>query len=1019
MSVFADVVAAHSGPGFVERRWLVGAVHAALEAPGCRFVLLTGDAGAGKTTLLAGLAARHPEWARYFVGRAIRSSLTGSDPRAVARSIARQLGTLDDARGVVLIDALDEAPALFGWLAAGPDLPPEVRLVVSSRPHPGLAALRERAAGHLNEVLIDPRSRTVRQDFMSYLRSQAPDLPDDAVEVLAERAGGSFAYVTAYRRDRPTGPPPDGLAALYSDALTAIRDDIAALGPLEIRDPLPGEEPHCPAWEAVGEPILGVLAVARDSLTLDQLIRLSRVRVWRRDVATIVGRLRPHLELTGPRMRLFHASLGEAIVAFLGGGAARWHELIALSYRDAAPTWPALAWSTVDRYGLRHVAAHLAKCRRPVADAVVDLVSPGLRRALVTAFGREAGEREFAAVTDLAADHAVRELPPPQALPAALFLGAVGRDVLGTHPNIPPALAGVLARHGRLDDALARLAVLPPSSQRFHGVLAVLRNAPDERGDQLRELLVQAALAVPAKREDGAWTLRPRWTAIREAAVALAPLDLHRALRLCRMADEANPDPIYRAAGDAPRLSHSRATLLLDLATRESRVTRLPENAAKGAPADTGAPPTTPGEGSLATALEAAEAALSTEDEPGRLVCHARLAALWRPLDASRSNDHVETVRSMGVTVLVSGGTDARAAWLMACVDAAAAIEPADPDAARWLLDRFDGMVADELTRPAILAAAALWVRWGDVAHAEFLLAPLLEAEHESDTAFAGQIAEVAAVVATFDREVALRLADETFRRIQSGFGDDRSLRTVTGDARSARTPTGDDTSPTDERERSLHAMATAFAGFAPDQALAAARLLTGRDWTVEGSHDRATVLAELAAAALDSGREPDAKTLIEESLASVGTVSTVDQVAPLYDGWDRVLRTLLESAALLRLDGVLPLVDRIADGNERAGALAGVAAVSEPEMASRLRQTAIATLDVLAAPVHSPSGAQRRSAPPSPLTPRALLTAARSRWSEAMELLERSAHPLVERWGVDLIEGLDTAVARARAFGD
>jgi len=148
-------------------------------------------------------------------------------------------------------------------------------------------------------------------------------------------------------------------------------------------------------------------------------------------------------------------------------------------------------------------------------------------------------------------------------------------------------------------------------------------------------------------------------------------------------------------------------------------------------------------------------------------------------------------------------------------------------------------------------------------------------------------------------------------------------------------------------------------------------------------------------------------------------TQSTVDQVAPLYDGWDRVLRTLLESAALLRLDGVLPLVDRIADGNERAGALAGVAAVSEPEMASRLRQTAIATLDVLAAPVHSPSGAQRRSAPPSPLTPRALLTAARSRWSEAMELLERSAHPLVERWGVDLIEGLDTAVARARAFGD
>jgi hypothetical protein len=990
VTLFADVVAAHSGPGFVERRWLAEAVHTALEAPGCRYVLLTGESGAGKTAFLAGLAARNPDWPRYFVGRAMRSSLTGADPRAVARSIARQVAALDDPRAVVLIDGLDEAPALFGWLAAGPELAPEVRLVLTSRPHPGLAALRERGAGHLREVPIDPRSPAVRDDLLRYLRSKAPDLPDGAAEELAERAGGSFAYVEAYRRERPVSARPDGLAALYTHVLTAIRDDIAALGDLEIRDPLPGEGTHCPAWEAVGEPILGVLAVARDSLTLDQLIRLARIRVWRRDVATIVARLRPHLALTGPRIRLFHTSLAEAIVPFLGGGAARWHARIVQSYRDGAPTpagagfasdrparpalrasadvsWSALRWSTVDRYGLRHLATHLTRCGRPAADGVIDLVSPGLRRALVTALGQEAGEREFAAVTDLAADHATRELPPPQALPAALFLGAVGRDTLGTHPNIPPALAGVLARHGRLDDALARLAVLPPSIQRFHGVLAVVRDAPEERGDQLRDLLVQAALAVPAKREDGAWTLRPRWTAIREAAVALAPRDVHRALRLCRMADDADPDPIYRAAGDralVEKLSTGRATALLDLAQ--------------------------PGD---ATMLAAAEAALSTEDEPGRLVCNARLAAHWRPLDAARANDHVEAVRSAAVTVLADGDTAARVAWLMACVDAAAAIEPADPDAARWLLDRFDGMVADDVSRQPILAAAALWVRWGDVAHAEFLLAPLLEAEHDSDALFAGEIAEVAAVVARFDREVALRLADETFRRMQSAAGDDR--------------------------ERSLHTMATAFVGFAPDQALAAARLLTGRDWTGEVSHDRATVLAELAVAALDAGRDADAKALIEESLASVGTVSIVDQAPTPYDGWDRVLRALLESAARLRLDGVVPLVDRIADGNERAGALAGVAAVSEPETASRLRQTAIATLDVLAAPVHSSIHAQRRTAPPAPASARALLAAARHSWSEAMEMLERSAQPLVERWGVELIEGLDAAVARARAFGD
>jgi hypothetical protein len=213
VSVFADVVAAHSGPGFVERRWLIGAVHAALETPGCRYVLLTGESGAGKTALLASLAAHHPDWARYFVGRANRSSLTGSDPRAVARSIARQVAALDDTRAIVVHDGLDEAPALFGWLAAGPELPPEVRLVLSSRPHPGLAALRERAAGHLREVLIDPRSRAVRQDFFGYLRSNAPTSPTTRPRCspsgpVAVSPTCRPTSATARPWRRPTGWPP-------------------------------------------------------------------------------------------------------------------------------------------------------------------------------------------------------------------------------------------------------------------------------------------------------------------------------------------------------------------------------------------------------------------------------------------------------------------------------------------------------------------------------------------------------------------------------------------------------------------------------------------------------------------------------------------------------------------------------------------------------------------------------------------------------------------------------------------
>jgi WD40 repeat protein len=54
---------------FVERAWAYRAVEAALDRPGNRLVLLTGDPGSGKSTIMAGLAAANPSWARYFIRR--------------------------------------------------------------------------------------------------------------------------------------------------------------------------------------------------------------------------------------------------------------------------------------------------------------------------------------------------------------------------------------------------------------------------------------------------------------------------------------------------------------------------------------------------------------------------------------------------------------------------------------------------------------------------------------------------------------------------------------------------------------------------------------------------------------------------------------------------------------------------------------------------------------------------------------------------------------------------------------
>jgi hypothetical protein len=693
--------------------------------------------------------------------------------------------------------------------------------------------------------------------------------------------------------------------------LDDVRADITALGTLTIRDPAPGTDPHCPAWESVGEPVLSVLAVARDWLTLDQVIRLAGVTVWRRDVATVIARVRRQLDSAGPRLRLTRAFRDElaADVAVATAGHAR----IALAYRDGANSWAELDWSRIDRYGRRHLATHLARAGRPLADGVVDLVTPELRAALIASFGRETGIREFAGAIALAAEHTRRELPFREALPAAVYLCGIGAENFRTTPDVPPALAGLMTRLGRLDEALDLLTAMPPSAQKFQGVLAVLRNAPDERAEDVAEHVVDGALAVPDERVE----------ALGAAAVALAPHDLDRARRLAALVG-APADPVHRAAGRAEAVTRGRAQALLDRADAEPlSVDRL----------------------------TAAVAALSTEDDAGRLVADARLAAHWRWLDAERARAHVEAVRS--AAVLRPAGSER---WLRAVVDAAAALAPADADAAHWLLDRFDGMVVDEVTRQPILAAAALWAAWGSVARSEFLLGPLLEPlpgcglEAAAEARFAGQIAQVAAIVAGFDQMVARRLSEETFRRLQVCMGATDPLVAAA-------------------REEALATMAVSFAGFAPEAALSAARLLSGRRWDRRG-HDRASVLAQLGMAALDAGRELDAKTLLEESLFVIGAVSTVDSDPSV--GWDRTLRVWSAASPAL--------AQRICDPSERASALSGAPVWPAP-----------AELDGLVPKVLS------------------------SPWPGAMASL--AGAPVVPVYGASLAEAVDAAVWRVRSF--
>jgi hypothetical protein len=328
------------------------------------------------------------------------------DPRLLTEDNLQYLALFDPAavlaaedphaQLVVLIDAVDEALRFPGgmsvvdWLERSPELPANVRVILSSRPHPRLATLQSVRAGSVEVIEVDTADPAVLADTTAFARGllSAPDLASRVPAVgpaamrVAHASDGNFAYLRALERALLAAREarsdaliddllrldvlPAGLGPLYAVLLRNARDEISRLGALEVEDPRSAEDEVTPAWEGVGQRMVAVLSVARAPLTLDQIIRLGSVRVWRSAADGVLQRLRPLLDEVGDAgWRFFHQSVPE----FLTGGQApadvavqpsEWHHRVVRAYRGTV-AWPDLDWEGVDDYGLLHLAEHLAE----------------------------------------------------------------------------------------------------------------------------------------------------------------------------------------------------------------------------------------------------------------------------------------------------------------------------------------------------------------------------------------------------------------------------------------------------------------------------------------------------------------------------------------------------------------------------------------------------------------------------------------------------------------------------------
>jgi energy-coupling factor transporter ATP-binding protein EcfA2 len=656
-----------------------------------------------------------------------------------------------EARIVILLDALDEIAddhtteprkGLLHWLTRSPELPANVKVIVTSRPHSGMRLFRSSREERLTEVVIDAGSPQVVGDLRTYanLVLERPavlaaerargNLPGSTKRQAVRRAAGNFLYLATYTRALIDAAEeqndelidkllvfsgvPGRLPSLYGFFVELVREELTTR-------PRAGTGERADGWETVGLPIIGVLTVAREALTEDQLAGMSGTPVRAAPGRKALARLRWLLDRRSDRIALFHTSINE----FLTGEEARdkhpecwidetrWHERIALHYRGTAPDWADVDWPRVDRYGLAHLVTHTLKSGPRVSAGAVELVRADLLRAVRAEFR---AERLFLEHVDSIARHVADTTPVAIGLPAMTYLGVV-RQVAQSVNGMPPRVIGLLARMGRVKEAVEYATGISPSPGQVMAFVEILRYArpgPDTpSADELLDLVVESALSVLGRRGHGAGRGYEAQRATEVAARLLAPHDLEGALRLWQHGHEtslsgsgAKPDAVYRAAAvAAARHDVDRARALIGRISGERWADYL-ELAERADP------------GRATELLREAEASLETVGPGVRLLGLARLAAAWATYDPDTSRVVLAEVRAQ---VFVAGEDGDLASQLVKAADALADV---DRTTARFLLARLDTLVGisrHEGDRTA-LDGAGLWTRWGSPERARALV---------------------------------------------------------------------------------------------------------------------------------------------------------------------------------------------------------------------------------------------------------------------------------------------------------
>jgi tetratricopeptide (TPR) repeat protein len=415
---------------------------------------------------------------------------------------------------VILIDALDELRyhnvnhTLLNWLTNCPNIPSNVNFVLTSRPpDDALRTFCDKKTIYLKEFVISTEDPRIQADLKAYVellvaeKDVAPIIKGTKRGIAGftmeavNKASGNIGYLDALARgidhalrvkDIKTlrellslHDLPDDIEQLYTFFIRQIKTTVEKQI-VKVEDLKNGNIYNVPMWSAVYKPILSILAVALEPLTLSQIKSLGNIKVDWDYFIEAVNKLSQFLEKFDDHYRLYHSTIPEFLTNnrlkkslesasfYVDPNDAR--SRIVSFYKGKALDWNEVDWSKVDEYGLSNIAAHLYELRN------TDSYQFELYRLICENF-MKIKKKKFLShhsfVRDLLLALEVARAEDPPNLLQEVRCCLLYSICVSLYSKILPELLGVLAQFGEHEKAMRLAALLNDARQQCKAYLLI------------------------------------------------------------------------------------------------------------------------------------------------------------------------------------------------------------------------------------------------------------------------------------------------------------------------------------------------------------------------------------------------------------------------------------------------------------------------------------------------------------------------------------------------------------------